>query len=247
MWDERAKLGVTSGTQDLILRALEQRYILGLITNPYDEVMEVGAGTGETAAMVKDRLEIGMRAIDSSPAMVSLANVNSSAHGWGVEFEVGDAMEPPKSYNGHGYDIVYSQRCLINLPSWEAQKQAIDAIASVLVPGGRFLMCEHSADGLEAINEARVAIGLSEINAPWHNRYFGGYELSAITSLKLVGAKPFSATYYYHSRVINAALAAKAGQEPDYDSEVNRLALTLPADCVDPRFAQGRLWIWEKA
>jgi SAM-dependent methyltransferase len=244
-WNARASLGEVAGTRDLTLKELERRAILGGIREcAAQNVLEVGCGRGETARWLFEELQtVHILGIDSSPAMMRETFCGARAGG-SVVFDLGDAMAPPRG----PWDVVYSQRCLINLPSWVSQKKAIDAIANVLVPGGRFLMCEHSQDGLDAINEARVAIGLSEINAPWHNKYFHASDLThRIDSLELVECVPFSATYYYHSRVINAALAAKAGVEPDYDAEVNRLALTLPADCVDRRFAQGRLWIWEKA
>jgi SAM-dependent methyltransferase len=246
-WDERAKLGEIAGTQDLILKQLEQRAILGAIPSFEGfagKILEVGCGLGETARFLAARREVYVDAIDSSGQMIASASFSP----W-VDFSVGDVMDPPRIK----YHAVYSQRCLINLPSWEAQKQAIDAIADRVLPGGRFLMCEHSQDGLDAINEARAQVNefrdvmLKPIEPPWHNRYFQEAELATVTSLRLVQCIPFSATYYFLSRVLNAKLSADTGREPAYDAPINRLALTLPAYCVDPRFAQARLWIWEKA
>ncbi len=238
-WDQQASLGEKAGTQDLILKELEQRAILGEIgPNRHANVLEVGCGLGETARLVSRHMRVGIDAVDSSPEMIAKAKSGPPCD---VFFEVGDVM----SLRPDKYDVVYSQRCLINLPSWEAQKQAIDAIANVLVSGGRFLMVEASQQALYAINGARRLCGLAEIERPWHNIYVDDVALEdEITSLRLVDCVPFSAAYYYHSRVLNAALSDP--HQPAYDAPINQMALTLPWTCVDARFSQSKLWIWQK-
>lgn len=244
-WGQRASLGEKAGTQDLILKDLE-RVAIGMALKrvpgsgdyPFD-ILEVGCGLGETASsLAADEWRWTILGIDSSPAMIQQAHARSN----NVRFVEGDAMWPPAG----PFDAVYSQRCLINLPSWDAQKQAIDAIAGVLVSGGRFLMCEHSQDGLDAINQIRQSWKRPLIERPWHNLYFRDSDLVTVSSLRLIECVPFSATYYFLSRILNDKLAEAEGKVPDYNARINQLAFRLPADCVDPRFAQGRLWIWEK-
>ncbi len=243
-WDSRAALGETAGTQDLILKQLEQRAILQAMEEPYKfiaqpRILEIGCGIGETARLVAAAYPCArIMAIDRSPAMIDAA---MHTQGAGVDFFVGDALHPPDGR----FDIIYTQRCLINLETWGHQKTAIERIGSRLVTGGKFIMCEHSQAGLDAINAARGGLGLSSIERPWHNIYMNA-DLYSIDGLELVECRPFSATYYFLSRVINAKLAAELGQEPAYDAPINKLALTLPSECVDARFAQGKLWVWSK-
>ena len=61
--------------------------------------------------------------------------------------------------------------------------------------------------------------------------------------LLLEGVNDYSGVYYFLSRVVNAALAARAGKEPQYDSPVNKLALKLPGIGIR---GQGRIWLWRK-
>lgn len=236
-WDERAALGQMAGTQDLGLKRLEQDAILSAISEAAGgrqiRILEIGCGIGETARRLS-LLAGSLDAIDASPEMINQALKLGS---YGVRFAVGDVLNPPAG----PYDVIYTQRCLINLPTWELQKQAIDAIADRLVPGGRFLMCEHSLSGLFALNAERSKRRLPVINEPWHNRYLTDGELSGVTSLTLLRCVPFSAAYYFQSRVLNAVYADAHGKQPDYDSPINRV--NVPCD---PKFAQGRLWVWEK-
>ena len=53
----------------------------------------------------------------------------------------------------------------------------------------------------------------------------------------------YSSTYYFLSRVVNAAVAAEAGEDPDYDSFINRLALKLPPM---GDMGQGKIWLWRR-
>ena len=106
-------------------------------------------------------------------------------------------------------------------------------------------MCENSEDGLSEINMLRHCLGLEPISPPWHNCYFVDSMVEALNFpyCSLIGVEHFSSTYYFISRVINAALAIQENREPHYDDFINSLALKLPplAQC-----AQVKLWIWEK-
>ncbi len=247
-WDSRSGLGATAGTQDLILKQLEQRAIESevqtILRFGLTRILEVGCGTGDFSKCVASWRGVEeIYAIDTSAEMVA-ESLKTLPIGLPWSISQIDVRDIPRQWGTLG--IVYSERCLINLPTWAEQKNAIDKIASMLSQGGRFIMCEHSQDGLDAINTERAKLNLSVIERPWHNKYFLDSELATITSLKLLECIPFSATYYFLSRVINAKLAAEEGREPEYDAPINRLALTLPADMVNPALAQGRLWIWAK-
>lgn len=242
-WNQRAALGATAGTQDLIAKELEHRAILEAVRAAQpDTVLEIGCGRGELArAIVQTCYGVDYLAIDNATDMIGAAKAHPR-HAR-LRFACRGVEHLPQ---GH-FDCVITERMLINLPSWEAQHAAIDAIADRLHAGGYYLMCENSQDGLDAINAARASVGLAPIQRPWHNLYLDGARLSTVTSLRLERVVPFSALYYLLSRVVNAALSAGAGVEPQYDAPVNRLALGLPWTAADPGLAQGRLWVWRKA
>jgi SAM-dependent methyltransferase len=160
-----------------------------------------------------------------------------------VNFQVGNVL----SLSGfpQEFDLIYTERALINLPDWPSQKQAIENIIELLKPGGLYVMCENSLDGLAEINLWRQQLGLAEIKPPWHNRYLRDDEINQSTfpGAKLESISYYGATYYFLSRIVNAWLAAQEKKEPEYDAPVNQLALRLPPL---GKFGQGRLWIWRK-
>ena len=145
------------------------------------------------------------------------------------------------------FDLVYTQRCLINLPTWTNQAAAIEWLIGRLVKrGGAYLAVEHSQTGLDALNSCRTAIGLPAITPPWHNRYLLDAEVRTLrTGCHLVDeAIDYSSAYYFVSRVVNAWLAQQDGRAPAYDAPLNIMAQQLPAI---GKVGQARYWRWVKA
>lgn len=238
LWNSRAALGQTAGTQDLIAKELEHRAILTAVKGitPHT-VLEVGCGRGELARLIVNEMHgIDYLAVDNSREMIAAAK--AQPRNARLRYACRGVEDLPRGF----FDCVITERMIINLPTWEAQKAAIAEITACLHPGGYYLMCENSQQGLEAINAARFCIGLEAIQRPWHNLYLEDSKLAQIDGLKLERCEPFSALYYLLSRVVNAKLS----DPPAYDAPVNQLALSLPWSCARGGLAQGRLWIWRK-
>ncbi len=243
-WNRQAGLAEKAGTRDLIAKQLEIEAIAEYV-NPGSKVLEVGCGNGITAIELARRTSVDITGIDYAEEMIAAANELKPKQGLlgSVSFRVGDVRAIDQI--SERYDVVYTERVLINLPDWETQKQALINITRLLAPGGLFVMCENSQDGLDSINSMRRNIGLPDVVAPWHNRYLRDSELNQldIPGVVLEGCRYYSSTYYFLSRVVNAWLAAQEGKEPSYDSSVNRLALHLPSLGES---GQGRIWLWKK-
>lgn len=243
-WNDRARLAELAGSNDFVAKQLEVA-TLGKYIRPGQRILEVGCGNGFTAVEFARRFEVDVYGIDFSKEMVKAAHklAGESPLKGRVRFDVADVRDLPSADSN--YDLIYTERVLINLPDWPAQAKAIQDITSRLKPGGRYLMCENSQDGLDRINELREACGLAAVTPPWHNRYLQDGEVAAleIGGVKLAALECYSSTYYFISRVVNAWLAAQEGQTPQYDAKINQLALLLPSI---GEFGQGKLWIWEK-
>jgi SAM-dependent methyltransferase len=243
-WNQRAGLAEKAGSDDVLAKKLEMRAINNQIKDGM-QVAEFGCGNGETAIQLYKNNKIELDCYDFSPLMIKNAVLNAKEHGLEekIKFQVNDIRS--ESDLNCKYDVIYSERMIINLPDWDTQVNAIKYITSNLKTGGRYLMCENSIQGLNKINEFRALAGLEKIVPPWHNLYINDDNILnlSINGVRLIEVEAFSSTYYFLSRVVNAWLANRAGVKPSYDSPINHLALELPSE---GDFSQGKLWIFEK-
>lgn len=243
-WNQRASLACRAGSDDIIAKELEVNAISKHIQDGM-VIAEFGCGNAATALELASRHDIECYCFDFSPAMIEQAQklVEDAGMAGRIHLAVCDVRSEPDI--GRKFDAVITERMIINLESWETQARIIRYLIGHLSPGGRYLMCENSAIGLDNINRLRLSAGLDEISPPWHNVYLNDAQVDSLTiqGAKLIEVELYSATYYFLSRVVNAWLAAKEGKKPSYDALVNQLALNLPpvGDC-----AQGKLWVFEK-
>lgn len=243
-WNSRASLGKSAGTQDLILKELELRTIAEFV-RPGMKILDAGCGNGVAAIELARRFQVDVTGIDYAAEMVKAASQSAATVPLlgTIQFREGDLTDI-RGLPGD-FDLIYTERAIINLPDWETQKKAITELTGLLRPGGVYAMLENSQDGLDAINALRQRVGLDPVVAPWHNRYLKDSELQglSIAGATLEKVIFYSSTYYFLSRVVNAALAAQEGKEPAYDSPVNQLALHLPAI---GDMGQSRAWVWKR-
>lgn len=233
-WDEQAqkhKDDLTATTPDKVYKELEMRNLLKYLP---DEgfVMDIGCGNGySTLRFAEEEPGLKLLGVDYSEGMIEYANVNLSKApqiSRRVQFKVADVKTLSKNIP-ELFDAIITERCLINLSSFEQQKQAIKEIHNKLRDGGIFIMCENTIQGMEKMNSLRKAVDLYEVPIRWHNLYFDENELHPFleTLFKIEIIDPFASTYYIASRVFNAKLTP-LGQEPSFDSEINKLSLKLP-------------------
>jgi SAM-dependent methyltransferase len=235
-WNSRADMGQLAGTNDILAKQLEMSVLDKAV--PYSgRILDAGCGNGMTLAyLAAKRPKCEFVGIDNAEAMIAKAREVSAASN--ITYKVDSVLN-----HGDTYDVVYTERTLINLPTWEAQKQAIEHLADI---GTTYLMMENSADGLEQINRLRRTVGLPPVVPPWHNRYMQDAELDTV-ECALMMVQDYSAMYYFVSRVLTAALAQAEGKEPDYLSPLNRLAARLAPGCLGTYImGQGRLWKWQR-
>ena len=244
-WNSRAKLGQETGTRDLILKQLEINAISNYVCDGM-RILDAGCGNGMTAIHIASLYDVHVVGFDFADGMIKAATVNAanSKLKGSVDFRVGDIRNIPATRYGK-FDLVYTERALINLPDWPAQKNSILDLTNLLASNGIYVMCENSQDGLDKVNIFRKRLGLDIIDPPWHNRYFKDFEIDELTipEVGLEKIEYFTSTYYLLSRVVNACLADQEGIEPVYDSPVNQLALQLPPVGT---LGQTRIWLWRK-
>jgi SAM-dependent methyltransferase len=187
-------------------------------------VLDVGCGNGvSTASLARHSAEVV--GIDYSAAMIERARREFPDLD-NARFEVGDVLE--LGFDAASFDVVVTQRCLINLTSWEDQQKAIRNIARVLKPGGCFFLQEGTQQGRRQLNEVRQGFGLPAMPPVAFNLDFDETVLwSFLRGLfEIVEVRRFG-LYDLVSRVVHPLLVSP--EEPRYDAKINEIARGLAA------------------
>lgn len=145
------------------------------------------------------------------------------------------------------YDVVISQRFLINLMEWELQQRVLLDLASMVKPGGHLLLLEGSKQGVDSLNEFRIALGLEPIPVKWHNLFFDDQALTEFMTqngCSLVSEDGLG-TYFMLTRGVRPVL----DQSLNWDSEFNHLAASERVDELlrfGAKFSRLKLWAFQK-
>jgi ubiquinone/menaquinone biosynthesis C-methylase UbiE len=225
---QRAGLGNYATSPDFNLREVENDYLSRELADGL-AVLDVGCGTGYSTLTHASRWKSAFTGIDFVPEMIEAARSATGrfALRGSVQFAVGDVTQLELA--DRSMDVVISQRCLLNLPNREAQWTAMEEVARVLRPGGRYLMMEGSLHGLRKLNEARTSFGLEPIPEAegtynWFSNKFEDEEMLARARSifsKVIGVQRFG-MYYFISRVIHPLLVSP--EAPRYDAPINAVA-----------------------
>lgn len=219
---------------DFNLRELEIDFIMGVIRGQMEDsikptkILDIGCGNGYTDIRVAQKFPVEITGMDFSEAMIEGANKLKSRLGKTVgyiDFKVGDARTLP--YKDRHFNIVISERLVMNLPDEETQKSVIMEVHRVLKKGGLFIMVEGTRNGLRRLNDFRGKVGLGAIldksDTNVSSLKFEEEEIEAFLSkhFEIVKKQHFG-MYYLISRVVHPLLVAP--NQPRYDAKINEIA-----------------------
>ena len=209
-------------------------------------VLELGCGNGYLLQVVRERYpQLQLVGADYSPDMVSLAASRELA---GCEIRREDARA--LTFASQSFDVVITERCLINLLEEQDQMTALGEVARVVAPGGFVILIEAFTDGLATLNKARDELGLPPNEVPYHNRWFEKetFVSALATHFRPVEAgagsslppRNFLSTHYFASRVLYPAVTKR---EILYNTEFVKFFRFLPPH---GEFAPIQLFFLEK-
>lgn len=242
-WNERTSAGVNAGSDDYNLKELELREVLARIP-PGARVLDVGAGNGVTLIkLAKERNSQGV-GIDYAEKLVDLAQEYIDKENVRDRVTVCLGRIPGLPEDLGLFDVAISERCLINITDPALQYAAFCEIKTKLKPDGMYLMFENSQQAYDESNRLRAELGVPPLKE-WHALYLDETVVESweTNDFRLEEISHFTSTYYFLSRIVYARLAHDAGEEPQYDSPINRLSLELPAFGT---FGPTKLWVWRK-
>lgn len=230
-WEDRAAgdSSAQSTTQDYYFREIEFNVLSERIQKYSPSlVADVGCGDGRTTArLARTFSNAFFSGFDYSSFMVKNArSALLSRELPNIEFDQLDICEGLKG----SFNLIYTTRCLINLPSWDLQKVAINNIHNALSIGGVYLMVENFIEGQDSFNQVRKRFGLPEIPIREHNFFLQRHRLldHVDSGFEIEEEINISSTYYLVSRVIYSKICSETGKQPDYFDDHHRFAAGLP-------------------
>jgi SAM-dependent methyltransferase len=238
--DEAARHGAepSSTMRDAITRDREVDGIVRAIAHARRggdgpaRLLEVGCGNGHLLEILRGRFpDLALSGVDATPEMIDLARGRGVP---GAELQRADARALP--FADGAFDLVVTERCVINVLDVDGQAAAFGEIARVLRPGGHYVCVEAFADGLAELNAARDELGLPPNVVPHHNRWLDKtWFLETITSRFAIVEPPagpdgfppsnFLSSHYFVSRVFYPAVTRR---EIRYNTHFVRFFAALP-------------------
>jgi ubiquinone/menaquinone biosynthesis C-methylase UbiE len=220
------------------------------------DVLEVGCGNGiNCLELARSFPGFTFHGVDYVPEMVAAAEENrrGSTAPSQLRFVVGNAMEVDL-VDGlfDNYDVVFTDRCLINLASTPQQLRAISAMAAKIRPGGHLVMIENSSSTYEEQNRYRRALGLPARTPATYNLFLDEDEILPHLSnvaLTLVDIEDFISL---HDLMLYVLVPAINGGRVDYEHPLVEAATKLSVAASSARSSpfgsagQNRLYFCQK-
>ena len=179
------------------------------------KILEVGCGNGYLMSILSSKYcGESFYAIEYCDELLNIArkrNLNN------VKFFQGNCKN--LKFKNEFFDIVITERVIINLLSNEDQMLCIREIHRVLKRGGFYIMIESFKEPLQSLNEARKELCLEEISQPYHNLYIDDIVFNFIRSIgfedytKLSSVESnFLSNHYFISRVFHELVRPQGGR-----------------------------------
>jgi SAM-dependent methyltransferase len=179
--------------------------------------------------------------------MIEQARRNAAGHADAARlaFEVGDVRALP--FADASFDLVYTTRTLINLPTWDEQLAGLRECLRVCRPGGSVLLSEAFWEPFCQLNALRQLVRLPPLVEHDFNRYLKVSRLQAwLHEAGLAfDVDEFSSLYYLGSRVLRE-LVTDAAAWPGYSNPINAEFHAIETRYSGGGFGVQQAWIIRK-
>jgi ubiquinone/menaquinone biosynthesis C-methylase UbiE len=216
---------------------------IGQFIKKDDMVLDVGCANGYATLHYLNKKPKKIIGIDNSPKMIEQAQKNS---GYEIEFQIGSALAIP--FEKNTFDVIYTTRTLINLATWEEQKQGIQECMRVCKIGGTVIICEAFWEPLVLLNSLRALKSLPPLVEHDFNRYLKKkYMDEFLNSLGLnFNVIDFSSVYYLGSRFLRE-LITNPDDYPGYSNPVNEIFYNIEKEYSGGGFGIQQAYVIRKS
>lgn len=198
---------------------------IGKFIKTGDHVIDIGCANGfSTFKQYDARKPASIVGVDYAERMIEVANRSKALRPEldPVYFQVGDIR--CLNFADASFDIAYTTRVLINLPTWTEQKRGIEECLRLVKPGGKVILSEGFWEPLCKLNAIRMLCNLPPLVEHDFNRYIKFASLNKY--LDEIGVaysvEDFSSIYYLGSRLLRE-LVTVTEDFPGYSNPINEL------------------------
>lgn len=220
------------------------------------DILEVGCGNGYNCfGLSKLFPNFNFTGVDYVPQMISNAlKTKNSNHYNKINFLVGDILELDSHDKlKEGYDIVFTNRCLINLNTIELQLKAVEQLSKKIVNGGYLFNLENSSKTYNNQNLCRESLGLEKRTPDEYNLFLNEDVFLDFVKeklrLRLVEINDFLSL---HDIILYVLLPKLNGGKIDYSNPLMdivtelSIAITSKFNNSFGEFGQNRLYLFNK-
>lgn len=197
---------------------------IGQFISANDDVLDVGCANGYSMIHHLDKQVQSLTGVDFSASMIEQAqkNLQGKDVDCKITFEVGDVRN--LQFEDNTFDVVYTTRTLINLPTWKEQIQGIEECIRVSKTNGKIIFSEGFWEPLVLLNAMRVLKSLPPLVEHDFNRYLKKSNLEDYFRSKSINFEviDFSSIYYLGSRFLRE-LVTIPEDYPGYSNPINKL------------------------
>ena len=212
-----------------------------------DKVLDVGCANGYSAIHHLDKNISSITGVDFSEAMIREAQKNQAECGPQdtLRFEVGDVRK--LRFEDETFDVVYTTRTLINLPTWEEQKQGISECIRVCKAGGTIILSEAFWEPLVLLNAIRTLKSLPplvehDFNRYLKKKYLEEYFLEEGIQFEI---EDFSSIYYLGTRFLRELLT-NPEDHAGYSGPINKIFYNIEKEYSGGGFGIQQAYVIRK-
>lgn len=197
---------------------------IGQFISANDDVLDVGCANGFSMIHHLDKNVQSLTGVDFSPNMIeqALNILKEKTVDCKISFEIGDVRK--LKFDDDSFDVVYTTRTLINLPTWKEQIQGIEECIRVCRTNGKIILSEGFWEPLVLLNAMRALKSLPPLVEHDFNRYLKKSNLENYLKSRNIKFEviDFSSVYYLGSRFLRE-LVTIPEDYPGYSNPINKL------------------------
>jgi len=208
------------------------------------KILDAGCGEGEGTLQYSSISNVNIHAADFSDTRLNKARKRLISIK-NVKLLKIDFLD--KYVLDSDYDVIISQRFLINFMKWDLQEKVILNLISRLKVNGLFLILEGSKDGVDELNDLRALFNLDPIPVKWHNLFFKDENIETLLTnngLKIV-KKDGLGEYFLLTRGIRPIFE----KELNWNTSFNKIVASNEIKeilSLGEKLSRLKLWVTQK-